>query len=260
MNRIRSVAARALAFWLLGAVVPPAVHSVSDADVSALLTGQLEIDGLVKQDNAQDAFRVGAAHLQRVPDDVVVLTELAIFGVERVKRGDASFASQAEDYGARALEMMEKDRMPAHFEAAAWQDYKKQWLAPLYQSLGIEANLLKRTDEARARLTKAAALDPKDPLNQIMLGGIANEEYLEAIKRYKTEGPGPAHDMTLARANAKLDEVIERYARGVALAEGRPELQQLRDQVMPNLEKYYQYRHKSSAGLRELIAKYRTQS
>jgi hypothetical protein len=257
MILLRLATTRSLAF-VLAALLAGAgeAHSASDAELGAISSTQLSIDASVREDDAPEAFRVGAEHLAKIPDDVVTLTELSIYGVQRLKRGDASYASQAETYGRRAIEIIEGDRKPAHFESSAWQEYKTRWLPELYRSLGTAAHLLKRREEAKARFAKAASLDPKDPANPLMLGTIANEEYREQVEAYKAAPPGAVQE-SLKRALATLDEVIDQYARAAALSEDRPEYRELHDQVMRKLEQYDVYRHKSSDGLQEAIAKHR---
>jgi hypothetical protein len=62
----------------------------------------------------------------------------------------------------------------------------------------------------------------------------------------------------LKKANQILDQVIEHYARAAALAEGKPQYQPLRDQVMLDLTTYYKYRHNSSIdGLQKYIDGYK---
>jgi hypothetical protein len=56
-----------------------------------------------------------------------------------------------------------------------------------------------------------------------------------------------------------LDNVIEAYAHAVALAESNPNLQQVRQQYLQDLEAYYKYRHHNSTeGMQQLIDKYKT--
>ena len=61
----------------------------------------------------------------------------------------------------------------------------------------------------------------------------------------------------LKQANEKIDQVIEMYARIVALTEGVAEAKQINEQIRQSLESYYKYRHKNLDGLPALIGKYK---
>jgi hypothetical protein len=60
------------------------------------------------------------------------------------------------------------------------------------------------------------------------------------------------------KAEAKLDEVIELYARVVALTEGKEQFKPMRDQTIQDLTSYYKFRHNNSTtGMQELINKFK---
>lgn len=230
----------------------------SDAKEAALINSIL-IDAYVKSNKPDEAFRIGGAYLEKNPNDVAVLTQLAIFGVEQAKRGNGNFAQQSLTYGGKAIELIEADKMPENVDATAWSEYKAKWLPQLYQSLGIISYMMKKQDEAKTRFEKAVALNPNEPFNYAMLGSLANEEYQKYAEQYKGLMAGPLKDEALKRANAKLDEIIDLFAHAVGLSEGNAGYQALHDQLRQDLEAYYKYRKGSTDGLQELIAKYKKQ-
>ncbi len=88
----------------------------------------------------------------------------------------------------------------------------------------------------------------------MLLGTFANDEYQELAKKYNAE----KNEAVLKQAQAKMDEVIDWYARAIAGAEGKPAYEPMTKELMPNLEQYYSYRHNGSTnGLKELIEKYK---
>jgi acyl-CoA reductase-like NAD-dependent aldehyde dehydrogenase len=86
---------------------------------------------------------------------------------------------------------------------------------------------------------------------------MLDDEYQALALKYNSASPGAERDATLKQASEKMDQVIEMFARIVALTEGKPEAKQLNEQVRQNLEGYYKYRHKNLDGLNELIGKYK---
>jgi hypothetical protein len=110
------------------------------------------------------------------------------------------------------------------------------------------------------RLEKSASLNPKDPFTFVLIGSIYNEEYRQAAEKHRTQGQGPLRDSLLKEAYAKMDQVIEYYARAVALAVGRPDYQKLHDDILQDLKQYYSFRHGGKTdGLQQLIDKYKVQ-
>jgi tetratricopeptide (TPR) repeat protein len=229
-----------------------------DPKETALINSIL-IDSYVKAGKPDEAFKVGGAYLEKNPNDVSVLTQLAIFGVEQAKRGNGNFAQPSQTYGGKAIELIDADKMPENMDATAWGEYKTRWLPQLHQSLGILSYMMKKQDEAKVRFEKAVAINPNEPFNYAMLGSLANEEYQKYAEQYKSLMAGPLKDEALKRANAKLDEIIDLFAHAVGLAQGNPAYQALHDAIMQDLQLYYQSRKGSTTGLQELINKYKKQ-
>jgi len=216
------------------------------------------IDGLVEGKRFDEAFSSGSEFLTRNPDSLFVLEQLVSVGTDQAKQKNPKFIPQSLQYGAQAIELIEADKKPADMDDAGWKKYKSTGLPSLYQSLGV-LNLVKGDrDGAKGRLTKAAELAPADPFNYFLLAQILNEEYQDAAKRYQSIPNGPARDEELKKVLTALDQVIDVYAHGIALAEGNERLAPVRQQFLKDLESYYKYRHSNSTeGMQALIDKYK---
>jgi hypothetical protein len=218
------------------------------------------IDAYLKEKRPDDAFRVTATYLAKNPNDIAVLTEAVIEGAEQAKKQNPKFVAQSQQYGAKAIELIEAGKKPEAFDDARWSEYQTRWLPIIYQTLGMLALMTGNKADARAKLDKSVSLNSGDPFTYVLIGTMLNEEYEQIAKEYKSASPGPLKDAMLNQAHTKMDEVIDRYAHAVALADGKPPYQQLHDQMLEDLRSYYAYRHGGSIdGMQQLIDKYKPQ-
>jgi tetratricopeptide (TPR) repeat protein len=226
----------------------------SDADI----INPILMDAYVKAKRLDDAFRAASASVAKNPNDLNVLTQMSLVGVDEAKHKNPKYVDQSQQYGMKAIELIEAGKKPDNMDEAEWKDYQTRMLPSLYQSMGIISLMTSKKDEARARLEKAMALNADDPFNYVLLGSIVNDEYQKFAEQHKAQSPGPLKDELLRQALAKMDQVIDLYAHAVALSEGSEPYKQLHDQIFDILQDYYKYRHAGSAdGLTELIAKYK---
>jgi hypothetical protein len=217
------------------------------------------IDSYVKLARFDEAFAEGATFLAKHPDNIQILIALSITGVEQAKARNAKFVDAARQYGAKAIELIEGDKKPAEMDAEVWTR-QKTMLPQVYQEMAIISLMEQNATAAQAKLEKAAQLNPADPFNHMLLGSIINEEYQKTALTYKNMPDGKSKDDMLTKINAMLDKIIEHYARGVAMSEGKAQYQQFHDQLLQDLAAYYRYRHNSSTeGLQKLIDSYKTQ-
>jgi hypothetical protein len=210
-------------------------------------------------DNKQldEGFRAAAPWLERHPEDVATLVRLTLVGSNEAVRGNSNFLKQSQQYGMKAIELMEADKKPAEIEAAQWMQYKTRWLPVVYREAGVMALRLEDKAAAKVSLEKAAALKTTDASVYAVLGGFADDEYAALVSKYKSAKPAES-DAAFKQAQEQLDRVIELYAQAVALAEGKPEYKQISDQLTPDLQSYYKYRHNGSTdGLQQLLDKYK---
>lgn len=216
------------------------------------------IDSLTKTNKFDEAFSEGAKYLEKQPNDLVILTQLAIIGTDQAQRQNGKFIPQVQQYSARAIELIESGKKPEKMSEETFAEYKTRWLPNLYQVQGLVAYITGDKAGGRAKLEKSASLNAQDPFTLMMLGNFADDEYQEIAKQYQVEKAGPGKDAMLKQAYAKMDQVIDYMARAAAAAEGRPEYAELQKQVTQNLEAYYKYRNNgSTAGMKELIEKHK---
>lgn len=216
------------------------------------------IDLYFKENRPDDGFRVASAYLAKNPNDIAVLTQVALQGVEQAKKKEGKFAQQSQQYGTKAIELIESGKKPQTFDDAKWAEYQTRWLPVLYQSLGLLSMMTGNKADAKAKLEKAVSLNGKDPFSFVLIGSMINDDYQQLAEQHKAASPGPLKDSILKQAHAKLDEVIELFAHAVGLSEGKAGYQQLHDQILQDLQAYYKYRHSGSIeGLQQLIDKYK---
>ncbi|MBI1765778.1 MAG: hypothetical protein HYR56_30605 [Acidobacteria bacterium] len=214
------------------------------------------IDAYVQQGKFDEAFSEGAKYLATQPDDVFVHAQLGYAGAQQLQNNGPTwkYAKAAAESASKAVELMEADKKPAKTDAKFWADFRNTSLARIYQANGFIAFFMNDRAKAKDSLEKSAGLDQYDVSTLAMLGNIANDEYNELAKRYQTERKSEILDKALAA----MDEVIDWYARGVAAAEGNPQLQAMSQQIMEQLKQFYGFRHDGKTdGVQELINKYK---
>ena len=175
------------------------------------------LEAYLKAEKVDDAFRVAAQAIEKNPNDVVTLTEMAIVGFEQAKRSNPKYVQQSVQYATKATELIEADKRPAGLDDTQWGDYKTKWLAQLYQGQGVIALISRNAAEARAKLDKSATLNASDPVTFMMIGTLIQDEYTTLAQQVKSMLPGKAQDDALKKALEKMDQIIEYYARAVGL-------------------------------------------
>jgi hypothetical protein len=215
------------------------------------------VDAYVDAKRWDDAFRVGGVWLEKSPNEVRGLTQLALIGIDQARLGNAKFMPQSQQYAVKAVELIEADKKPEGMLDADWVAFKKDWLPRLYQSLGMLAYVSKNPAEARAKLEKSVALGSTDPTAYALLADMSDQEYSDNALKINAMKAGAEHDAALKQAYEKLDKVIELYAQAVALSEGKAGYEKMHDQLLPALTGYYKYRKGSTEGLQQLIDKYK---
>jgi hypothetical protein len=232
----------------------------TEANEKEIITPIL-LDAYLRANRMADAFRVAPTWLEKNPDDVSALTQMALSGIDQIRReGEKAknLVAPSQQYATQAIALIEANKKPANLDETQWSDYKTRLLPALYQSLGIVALMSSNGAEAKAKLEKAASLYPGDPLNYALLGNLVDDEYQQLAMQHKDMPAGAAKDEKLKQAIAKMQQVVELYAQAIALAENKPPYQQLSGQVKPQLESYYKFLHDGSdKGLQELINKYK---
>ncbi len=215
------------------------------------------VDEYLKAGQSQAGFELADAWLLRHPEDVQLLLVVSFAAINEARSDPAKFGPSARRYGNATLALIEAGKRPAGMADGEWAEYSDRWQPQLQLQLGSLASKAGDLDEARSRFEKATRLNPKDAYGWYLLGQTYFAEY-EKLNAASTGMEGSARSDAVARAFVKLDQVIESYARTVALSEGKDALKDLYAPVLKDLTNIYDFRNGSKAGLDQLIAKYRS--
>lgn len=227
-----------------------------DPALAALIQPVL-IDGYIKANRLDEAYQQAATDLNADPDDVILLTKMSLTAYNEVRKRDNKFVKQGIDYGDKAITLIEANKKPGNLDDQTWNEYRTVFLANLYQGTGLFLMLTNDSTNAMARLQKSLTLSPNDPFTYVLMGSLTEAHYQDLATKYKSMSPGPAQDDELKQALTEMDKVIDFYAHSVGLAEGQPQYQPLHDQILQTLTTYYKFRHNSTDGMDQLIAKYK---
>jgi tetratricopeptide (TPR) repeat protein len=214
------------------------------------------VEAYLNAGKIDEALKESSKYLEKNPDDIIMLTQLTLSGMNQAQKQAASpqLLQESSQAAAKATEMMETDKKPERMTPEAWNTYRNTWLPRIYQAHG--AILYFSNDKARAKdkLEKAVGVDPYDPQTLLLLVNVSNEEYQELAKKYQAEKKPD----TLNLALAKLDETIDWMARAVAATEGNAQFKDINQPLKENLKQYYEFRHEGKTdGMSELIQKYK---
>jgi hypothetical protein len=226
------------------------------ADTEQVFITTALVDAYALTDKLDDAFKLAPKAFEKSPDNILLMTQLALKGSNAVRQGNAQYAEPSKQYGLKAVEMIEADKKPASINDQFWGELKTKWLPELHQALGFIAFAASDGAEAKTRFQKVAELNPLNPNSFLMLADFANTDYQRAAMDYNTAS-GAAKDAALKKAYTHLDEVIDHYARVVALTQPKPEYKQIHDQVWTALQETYKIRKGSLDGLQQLVEKYK---
>jgi hypothetical protein len=218
------------------------------------------IESLLTSGKFEEAFNEASKFIEKKPDDVIVLTQMAWAGANQAQKQSqsgappAALVQKATTAGAKAVELLEGDKKPAEMDATFWNNFRNSWLPRLYQAQGVMLYVNKDKAGAKEKLEKAAGLDPYDAPTLMMLSDITNEEYVKLGERYQAE----KKQSILNEALQKMDELIDWMARAAAATEGNAQYQAANAQIMDQLKQYYTFRHEGKTdGLNELVKKYK---
>ena len=215
------------------------------------------LNGYINTGQTEDAIKLGTAWLAQHPEDIPTMQNLTILASAQVIKGNNAYAAQGRQLGAKAIELLEADKMPAGFDAARWPDFKKSALVSLYRETGVIAFKGGDKKAAAALFEKAAAYNSPDPAVYILLSELDTDEYELRAKEYQVSAVAD-RPAALKRVEEQLDKVIESYARAIARTDGAAQYAQANAAFRQDLERYYKFRHKNSTdGMQQLIDKYK---
>ena len=220
-----------------------------------LVTATL-LNSYINTGQTQDAMTLGAKWLVEHPDDITVMQNLTILASGQAIKGNNAFVAQGRDYGAKAIALLEADKMPAGADAAKWPDYKKSALVSLYRETGVLA--FKAGDNAAAipLMEKAIELGTPDAAIYFLVSDLNNDIYELRAKEHMVAAAADK-EATKQKAEAALDKVIDSYARAIAFTDGKSDLAQANAAFRERLTPYYKYRKGSTNGMQQLIDKYK---
>jgi len=229
----------------------------NDPSEAALVNDAL-LNAYLTSGHADEAFKMGSERLAKNPEDIDLLRSLAIVASNEAIQNRTTYAAQGQQYGAKAIELLEADRKPAGVDDAKWAAYKADTLPALYRATGITAFKTNDTATAIARLEKAAALKSTDPGVYLLLSNLTYEKYEQLAKQYQVMPAGASKDAALKQVEEQMDKTIEAYAQAIAITEGNAQYQAAHDAMKQDIENLYKYRHSGSTqGLQQVIDKYK---
>ena len=206
---------------------------------------------------ADEAFALAAVFLSRKPEELWALVKMTYLGAREAKERRLKYADISLAYGLKAIDMIEKDQRQPGMTDSTWVDLKST-LPELHIQIGLIKLAQGLTAEAKTQITKGIQLQPNDPVGLALLGRVLNSEYEKQMIDYQKMEEGSAKQNEKRRLDTLLDEIIDAYARAVALATGKQQHQTMLQQVVPDLTTYYKYRNNGSiTGLQKLIDKYK---
>ena len=214
----------------------------------------------IQQKRYKEGFDLADKYLSRNPDDVTLRLQLAVEGSNLSRSGNKEFAQQSRGHAQKAIEIIEAGKKPADIDDLRWKEYQTKWLPQLHQSLGIINFTMGDSAAARADFEKSTKLSPGDVNSWVMLGSILNDEYQDLARKHMS-APAPEKEALMKQATEKLDQIIQIYARIIALTDGNSAAAQINQQMREDLETYYKFRNNNSTnGMKELIDKYKSQT
>lgn len=216
------------------------------------------IEGYVATNKFDEAVSESNKYLEKNPEDVTVWIQIAWAGATQAQKDpqhpNPKLTQAALQAAAKAVELMEADKRPQRMDDKAWADYRNSWLWRLYQARGILLVVSNDKVAAKENFEKAIGIEPYEPSILLQLVNLSNDEYQALAQQYQKE----QKPELMTKALEKMDEVIDWYARAVAVTEGNPQLKELNGQLMENLKQYYAFRNNGKTdGLAGLIEKYK---
>ena len=96
----------------LGSLAQTFLEIFNKPEEAPLVTGSL-LNSYINTGQTQDAMTLGAKWLAAHPDDISVMQNLTILASAQAIKGNNAFIAQGRDYGAKAIALLEADKMPA---------------------------------------------------------------------------------------------------------------------------------------------------
>jgi len=214
-------------------------------------------DLFINQKKYAEAMTVAKEILADEPDNLTPLVYLGYGGyVLAVTTKNDSGNVEAVGYAKRAVQAIESGKAPEN-----WLPFKSKddALSYLYYSMGY----LSRTNpyEALGYYIKATQFEgeiKKGAQTYAVIAAAYETEYAKQSAdyelKYKGKDETPESKLAIANINQLVDRIVDALARAVAAAGTDAALQASKAQWLERLTDLYKFRHKSDAGLTDMIA------
>jgi hypothetical protein len=217
-----------------------------------------KINGLIDTGKFDDAFLLGKDMLERNPEEVYVLINLAYAGYEALtKKQDDSFGGDSITFAKQAIALIEKGKLPKTFTPFKNQNDATAWM---YVIIG---NFSESFDPKEAVINYYNALKYDSEVKSqtgiyTAIASYYETKREEADKDFKVKhGLKSKEDAEMKADKVKIDAIldlmIDIYARAVKIAEAEknPKLEGIKKRYA----EIYKFRKQSDAGLNELLDK-----
>jgi tetratricopeptide (TPR) repeat protein len=170
--------------------------------------------------NTQKMFDTGSKAIQANPDNVDVLSLLAMAIPRRVKPTTPDGAQQlqkAEEYAHHAIELIPTMPKPETVDDATFEKIKNDKLALAHSGLGLIDLNQKKYEDARTELMQAVQLaSSPDPVDYYLLGDADDQAsyFNDAVAAYeKCAASGPLMAQCKARAESAKHDAATKLGR-----------------------------------------------
>ena len=217
--------------------------------------------------NTNEMIRIGKEALAEDPNNLDYLYLMAFnIRTNELSASPANYSHGADvaDFSQRAVKLIEEGKIPGVVPKEHWK--QGPVLAMLYHNIALVEGKNKNVDKALELYKKAADLDPTTPTYFLAMGNLYQEKYQAAYQRYQAlpqsdreaADPKPEVKAALDEVNSHADQVIQSWARFMALTANVDAWKATRDQVNDILTNLYKYRHPDDAqGLQKLIEQFK---
>jgi tetratricopeptide (TPR) repeat protein len=215
---------------------------------------------IYSEKNYAAGFGLAKQVLTDDPEDVKALIALGYGGyLATTNARNETFNAESVRYAQKAIQLLESGKTPD-----AWEPFKSREdaVASLNYAIGF-IDLKPRPEEAIGRFIRVIGIDSdlRKTASTYYLLAVAYEQgpykrlSADYTKRFANQPETPESKAAIETLNKVMDQIVDAYARAVALAGTDPKNQASKAEWTKRLTDLYKFRHESSdAGLSEFIA------
>lgn len=164
----------------------------------------------------------------------------------------------------KAIEVIKSGKAPVN--VPDWDKKKPAVLASLYQTVGLYTwKASKKDDDALNTFKESIAQDCSDPVTYYFMAEVHKGKYDSLSKEYDSladaDKTGDKGKEVLDKINSVVDQMIESYAKTLAVSESRAKVyDKLRIGVQAALETFWKFRNNNTLdGLPDFTAKFKAE-